>query len=48
MFKQTPTMITKKLSPRQKFQKLMTEISGGQYMEKITKGLPPLRIPQTR
>ena len=48
IFKQTPTMITKKLSPRQKFQKLITEISEGWYMEKITKVLPSLRISQTR
>ena len=29
MFKQIPTMMTKPLSQRQKFQKLMTEIGGG-------------------
>ena len=29
MFKQIPTTITKPLIPRQKVQKLMTEISGG-------------------
>ena len=34
MFKQRPTTITKPLSPRQKYQKLMTEIGGGWYMEK--------------
>ena len=37
-------MITKPLSQTQKVQKLMTEIGGGQYMEKITKGLPTLMI----
>ena len=36
----------KPLDPRQKVQKLMTEIGGGWYMEKITKGLPPLRRPK--
>ena len=38
--------MTKPLSPRQKVQKLMTEIGGGWYMEKITKRLPPLRRPK--
>ena len=38
--------MTKPLSPRQKVQKLMTEIGGGWYMEKITKAIPPLRIPK--
>ena len=37
MLKQIPTTITKVLSPKQKFQKLMTEIGGGWYMEKIAK-----------
>ena len=46
MFKQIPTTMTKPLIPRQKFQKLMTEIGGGWYMKKITKGLPPLRRPK--
>ena len=46
MFKQIPTMMTKPLSQRQKFQKLMTEIGGGWYMGKITKGKPPLIIPK--
>ena len=44
MFKQIPTTISKPLSPKQKLQKLMTKIGGGWYMEKIVKGLPPLRI----
>ena len=43
MFKQIPTMMTKPLSPIQKLQKLMTEIGGGWYLEKITKRLPPIR-----
>ena len=34
MFKQIHTTMTKPLSPRQKFQKLMTEIGGGWYMGK--------------
>ena len=29
MFKKIPTTMTKALSPKQKFQKLMTEIGGG-------------------
>ena len=33
MFKQIPTTMTKILSTRQKFHKLMTEIGGGWYME---------------
>ena len=33
MFKQTPTTMTKPLSPKQKVQKLITEIGGGWYME---------------
>ena len=43
MFKQRSITMTKPLSPKQKFQKLMTEICGGCYMEKITRGLPALR-----
>ena len=46
MFKKIPTTITKPLSLKRKFQKLMTEIGGGWYIEKITKGLPPLRRPK--
>ena len=34
MFKQIPTMMTKPLIPRQKVQKLMTEIGGGCYVKK--------------
>ena len=45
-FKQIPTTMTKPLSPGQKVQKIMTEIGGGWYMKKLTKGLPPLRIPK--
>ena len=46
MFKQIPTTMTKSLSPKRKFQKLMIEIGGGWYMEKKTKRLPPLRRPK--
>ena len=46
MFKQIPTIMTKPLIQRQKVQKLMTEIGGVWYMKKITKVLPPLRIPK--
>ena len=35
--------MTKPFIPRQNVQKLIIEISGGWYMEKIMKGLPPLR-----
>ena len=34
MFKQIPTTMHKPLSPKQKVQKLMTEIGGGWYMGK--------------
>ena len=44
MFFQTNTNNEiKLLSQDKKQQKLLTEICGGWYMEKITKGLPPLR-----
>ena len=46
MFKQIPTTITKALSPKQKFQKLITEIGGVWYMEKKSKGLTTLRKPK--
>ena len=46
MFTQIHTTLTKPLSPGQKVQKLMTALGGGWYMEKITKGLPPLRRPK--
>ena len=39
-------MMTEALIPKQKVQKLMTEIGGGWYMKKIVKGLPPLIIPK--
>ena len=33
----------KVLTPKQKVQKLMTDIGGGWYMKKIATGLPPLK-----
>ena len=46
MFKQIPTMINKLLIPRQKDQKIITEIDGWWWMKIITKGIPPLRRPK--
>ena len=46
MFNKIPTTITKPLTRKQKFQKLMVEIGGGWYMVKRAKGIPPLRIPK--
>ena len=43
MFKKIPLTIKKSLTPKQKFQKLMTDIGGGQFTEKGDRGLPPLR-----
>ena len=43
MLKKIPLTMIKALTPKQKFQKLMTEIGCGWYMEKRSKGLPPLR-----
>ena len=43
MFKQIPQTIKKALTPKQKFQKLMTDIGCGWYMEKSARGLLPLR-----
>ena len=43
MFKQIPLAMIKALSPKQKNHKVMTKIGGGCYMEKIAKGIPPLR-----
>ena len=42
IFKQILQPISKALTPKQKVQKLMTDIGGGWYMEKSAKGLPPL------
>ena len=46
MFKKIPTTMAKPISPRQKLQKLMTEIGGGCYVKKITKVIPALRRPK--
>ena len=35
LFKQIPQTIKKPLTPKQKFQKIMTDIGGGWYMEKV-------------
>ena len=41
MFRQIPKNIKISLTPKQELQKLMTDIGGGWYMEKIDRGLPP-------
>ena len=46
MPRQIPTTMTKPFSPRQKVEKIMTEISYGWCMKNISKGLPPLTIPK--
>ena len=46
MFKQIPKTMSKPLSPKQKFQKLMIKIGGGWCMGESSKGLPPLRRPK--
>ena len=38
--------MTKPLSPKQKFQEIMTSIGGGWYMEKIIKRIPPIGRPK--
>ena len=43
IFKQMPQNIIKSLTPKQKVQKLMTDISGEWYMKKIDKELPQLK-----
>ena len=43
MFKQIRLTMKKALTPKQKLHKLMTDIGGGWYMEKITKVLTKLR-----
>ena len=42
MLKKIPLTMIKSLTTEQKFQKLMTDISGGWYTETIAKGLPPI------
>ena len=41
--KQIPLTMKKALTPKRRFQKLMTDIGGEWYMEKGSKGLPPLK-----
>ena len=48
MFKQIPQTMIKALTPKQKSQKLMTDIGGGWYMEKSAKVLPPLERSKTK
>ena len=43
MFKKIPLTMKKELTPKQKVQKLMTDIGGGWYMGKSAKVLPPSR-----
>ena len=42
-FTQIPQTIKKALTPKQKVQKLMTDIGGGWYTENVSKGVPPSR-----
>ena len=44
MFKQIPQTMIKALTPKQKVQKLMTDIGGGWYMGESYKILPILNI----
>ena len=43
MLMQIPQTVKIALTSKQKFQKTMTDIGGGWYMEKGARGLPPLR-----
>ena len=43
MFKEIPQTMIKALTPKQKVQKINTDIGGGWYMGKSAKRLPPLR-----
>ena len=38
MLKQIPQTMIKALTPKQKVQKLVTDIGGGWYMEKVIRG----------
>ena len=44
MFKQISQIIYKPLTPKQKVQKIITDIGGGWYMEKSAKWLTQLKI----
>ena len=46
MFQKIFIVMVNALTSKQKVQKVMTEIGGGWYMGKITKGKPPLIIPK--
>ena len=43
IFMQIPQTVKIALNPKQKVQKLMTDIGGGWYTKKRARGLPPLR-----
>ena len=43
MFKKIPQTMSKQLTPKQKVQKIMTDIGGGWYMGKSAKGLLPFK-----
>ena len=43
MFKTIPQNVEKPLTPREKNQKVITDIGGGWFLEKCKKGLPPLK-----
>ena len=44
MFRKIPQTIKIELTPKQKVQKLMTDIGGGWYMKKSARVLPPSRL----
>ena len=43
MFMQIPQNVEIALTPKEKIQKLLTDIGGGWYMAKSSRGLPPLK-----
>ena len=43
MFKTIPQNVEKPLTSREEKQRLITDIGGGWYLEKCSKGLPPLK-----
>ena len=43
MLMQIPQTVEIAFTPKQKIQKLMTDIGGGWYMAKSDRGLPPLK-----
>ena len=40
---QIPQNVEISLTPKERIQKLLTDIGGGWYMEKSARGLPPLK-----